>query len=231
MKIRKFLAFSEAAARAADIEPQRHQLLLALRGLPAGARPTVGALAGRCVCATIRPWRWSISWKLALWSSASVARWIGGRCCSALRRPVARCSRAFPSCTRSNCAGWGRTWWRHSAKSWAPIQPDAPIHSDSTGVSSVPTVKGGLDRHQVGALQPQQLGLRLAATDDGRDSGQDEERLAIPPERRRARLHVAVVCARLVEVVVTDEDRVGVARREVPSVIGSARLKDDRLIE
>jgi DNA-binding MarR family transcriptional regulator len=49
-EIRKFLAFSEQAARAAGIEPQQHQLLLALRGLPLGTRPTIGAVAERlCV--------------------------------------------------------------------------------------------------------------------------------------------------------------------------------------
>jgi DNA-binding MarR family transcriptional regulator len=46
-EMRKFLAFSEHAARAAGIEPQQHQLLLALRGLPDGARPTIGTLAER----------------------------------------------------------------------------------------------------------------------------------------------------------------------------------------
>jgi DNA-binding MarR family transcriptional regulator len=45
--IRKFLAFSEEAARAAGIEPQQHQLLLAVKGLPAATRPTIGALAER----------------------------------------------------------------------------------------------------------------------------------------------------------------------------------------
>lgn len=49
-EVRKFLAFSEHAARGAGVEPQQHQFLLALRGLPEGARPTVGALAERlCV--------------------------------------------------------------------------------------------------------------------------------------------------------------------------------------
>lgn len=49
-QIRKFLAFSERAARAAGIEPQQHQLLLAIKGLPEGREPTVGALAERlCV--------------------------------------------------------------------------------------------------------------------------------------------------------------------------------------
>ncbi|HKO92067.1 MAG TPA: MarR family transcriptional regulator [Polyangiaceae bacterium] len=49
-EIRKFLAFSEQAARAAGVEPQQHQLLLAVRGLPAGVRPTIRAIAERlCV--------------------------------------------------------------------------------------------------------------------------------------------------------------------------------------
>ena len=49
-ELRRFLAFSEEAARAAGIEPQQHQLLLALQGLPQRARPTIGAVAERlCV--------------------------------------------------------------------------------------------------------------------------------------------------------------------------------------
>jgi len=49
-EIRKFLAFSEAVAREAGIEPQQHQALLAVKGLPAGVEPTIGALAERlCV--------------------------------------------------------------------------------------------------------------------------------------------------------------------------------------
>lgn len=46
-RIRRFLNFSEAAARAASIEPQQHQLLLALRGLSPDQRPTIGAVAER----------------------------------------------------------------------------------------------------------------------------------------------------------------------------------------
>jgi DNA-binding MarR family transcriptional regulator len=46
-EIRKFLAFSEGAAREAGIEPQQHQMLLAVRGLPDGSRPTIGAVAER----------------------------------------------------------------------------------------------------------------------------------------------------------------------------------------
>jgi DNA-binding MarR family transcriptional regulator len=49
-EIRKFLAFSEQAARSAGIEPQQHQLLLAVRGLPETLRPTIGVIAERlCV--------------------------------------------------------------------------------------------------------------------------------------------------------------------------------------
>lgn len=49
-EIRKFLAFSEHAARSAGIQPQQHQLLLAVRGLPEGVRPTIRAIAERlCV--------------------------------------------------------------------------------------------------------------------------------------------------------------------------------------
>jgi len=49
-EMRKFLAFSERAARAAGIEPQQHQLLLAIKGLPVGVRPTIRSIAQRlCV--------------------------------------------------------------------------------------------------------------------------------------------------------------------------------------
>jgi DNA-binding MarR family transcriptional regulator len=46
-QIRCFLRFSENAARRAGIEPQQHQLLLAVRGLPDNLRPTIGVLAER----------------------------------------------------------------------------------------------------------------------------------------------------------------------------------------
>ena|SRR5690349_4414317 len=46
-QIRVFLSFSEQAARAAGIEPQQHQLLLALKGLDPEQRPSVGMLASR----------------------------------------------------------------------------------------------------------------------------------------------------------------------------------------
>jgi DNA-binding MarR family transcriptional regulator len=53
-RIRRFLRFSERAARAAGIEPQQHQLLLVLKGLPDGCRPTVGELAERLQLAPLR---------------------------------------------------------------------------------------------------------------------------------------------------------------------------------
>jgi DNA-binding MarR family transcriptional regulator len=46
-QLRRFLVFSENAAREAGIEPQQHQLLLSLKGLEDGERPTVGTLAER----------------------------------------------------------------------------------------------------------------------------------------------------------------------------------------
>ncbi|HEY2593049.1 MAG TPA: MarR family winged helix-turn-helix transcriptional regulator [Chloroflexota bacterium] len=45
-ELRRFLHFSERAAHAAGLEPQQHQLLLALKGLPtADDPPTVGNVA------------------------------------------------------------------------------------------------------------------------------------------------------------------------------------------
>jgi DNA-binding MarR family transcriptional regulator len=46
-QIRIFLRFSEDAARQAGIEPQQHQLLLAIKGLPVGRAPTIKTLAER----------------------------------------------------------------------------------------------------------------------------------------------------------------------------------------
>ncbi len=46
-QIRRFLRFSELAARSAGLEPQQYQLLLALKGLPTGQKATVGVLAER----------------------------------------------------------------------------------------------------------------------------------------------------------------------------------------
>jgi DNA-binding MarR family transcriptional regulator len=44
-QIRRFLHFSEEAARAEGLEPQQHQMLLAIRALDEGAGPAIGALA------------------------------------------------------------------------------------------------------------------------------------------------------------------------------------------
>ena len=46
-QIRRFLRFSEEAARKAGIEPRQHQLLLAIKGMPEGVRPRIRELADR----------------------------------------------------------------------------------------------------------------------------------------------------------------------------------------
>ena len=46
-EIRRYLTFSEQAARAAGIEPHQHQALLAIKGLPNSVKATVGVLAER----------------------------------------------------------------------------------------------------------------------------------------------------------------------------------------
>ena len=46
-EIRRFINFSEQAARDAGMEPQQHQALLAIEGLPATQRATIGVLAER----------------------------------------------------------------------------------------------------------------------------------------------------------------------------------------
>ena len=46
-QLRCFLAFSEQAARAAGLEPQQHQLLLALKGFYEDKKVTIGDLAER----------------------------------------------------------------------------------------------------------------------------------------------------------------------------------------
>jgi DNA-binding MarR family transcriptional regulator len=46
-QIREFLHFSEATAREHQVEPQQHQLLLAIQGLPEGAKPTIREIASR----------------------------------------------------------------------------------------------------------------------------------------------------------------------------------------
>ena len=46
-EIRRFLAFSEKAARAAGLEPQQHQALLAVKGLPPHRTATIRVLSER----------------------------------------------------------------------------------------------------------------------------------------------------------------------------------------
>lgn len=46
-RLRRFTHFSEQAAREAGLEPQQHQLLLALRGFPEDQPVTIGDLADR----------------------------------------------------------------------------------------------------------------------------------------------------------------------------------------
>lgn len=46
-QIRRFLHFSETTAKENRIEAQQHQLLLAVRGLPAGVNPTIREIAAR----------------------------------------------------------------------------------------------------------------------------------------------------------------------------------------
>lgn len=46
-QIRRFVRFSEEAARTAGIEPQQHQLLLAVKGLPDGRTASIGDIADR----------------------------------------------------------------------------------------------------------------------------------------------------------------------------------------
>ena len=46
-QIRRFLHFSETAAREVGLEPQQHQLMLAVKGAPAGHEPRVAYLAER----------------------------------------------------------------------------------------------------------------------------------------------------------------------------------------
>jgi DNA-binding MarR family transcriptional regulator len=46
-ELRRFLSFSEQAARAHGLEPAQHQLLLAVMGMPPDVEPTIGNLAER----------------------------------------------------------------------------------------------------------------------------------------------------------------------------------------
>src|SRR5437870_1334547 len=45
--LRRFLAWSERNAREAGLEPQQHQMMLAISGLPPEQRPTIRVLAER----------------------------------------------------------------------------------------------------------------------------------------------------------------------------------------
>src|SRR5512146_1158058 len=46
-QIRRFVRFSERAARAAGVEPQQHQLMLAVKGMPEDEQATISNLAER----------------------------------------------------------------------------------------------------------------------------------------------------------------------------------------
>lgn len=46
-QIRRFLRFSEDASREAGLEPHQYQMMLAVKGLPAGMRPRISELAER----------------------------------------------------------------------------------------------------------------------------------------------------------------------------------------
>lgn len=46
-QLRRFLHFSEQAARKAGLKPQHHQLLLAVKGMPDGRMPRIAELAER----------------------------------------------------------------------------------------------------------------------------------------------------------------------------------------
>jgi len=46
-QIRRFLHFSEKAARSSGINPQQHQALLALKGIPESVEPTISEIAER----------------------------------------------------------------------------------------------------------------------------------------------------------------------------------------
>jgi DNA-binding MarR family transcriptional regulator len=46
-QIRQFLSMSESIAREHEVEPQQHQLLLTVHGLPEGVQPTIREIATR----------------------------------------------------------------------------------------------------------------------------------------------------------------------------------------
>jgi hypothetical protein len=73
-QIRRFLRFSENAARQVGIEPQQHQLLLAVRGLPDNVKPTIGVLAEECSYNTTALWNSSTDWSKGLFVSTALYR-------------------------------------------------------------------------------------------------------------------------------------------------------------
>lgn len=46
-QLRRFLHFSESAAKSAGLEPRQHQVLLAIKGLHADVRPRIAEIANR----------------------------------------------------------------------------------------------------------------------------------------------------------------------------------------
>ena len=46
-QIRRFIHYSEQVARSSGLEPQQHQVLLAIKGLPDGKQSSIGELAER----------------------------------------------------------------------------------------------------------------------------------------------------------------------------------------
>lgn len=46
-QIRRYIRFAEQVARSIGVEPQHHQLLLTVKGMPEGKRATVGEIAER----------------------------------------------------------------------------------------------------------------------------------------------------------------------------------------
>ncbi|HKW97452.1 MAG TPA: hypothetical protein VJN43_06940 [Bryobacteraceae bacterium] len=65
-QIRRFLHFSEQAARGAGLEPQQHQLLLALKVWKARRRPSESWPNG-CKCSITVQLSWSTGWWSAGW--------------------------------------------------------------------------------------------------------------------------------------------------------------------
>ncbi len=77
-------------------------------------------------------------------------------------------------------------------------------------------VARGLDR----------LGMLVRGRDDHADAREDQDLVRAPPGRHGARLDVAVEGLGLLERLLTGEDGVRAACRELSSVLGPSRLKD-----